>query len=94
MHSKGSGPQSEEVFGETLANDPPKAPTLSVLNVDFESIEIKWSFEDSEESDVSDVNGFYIYSKSESEEWVEKEVISGNVRQKLLEKLLEKLLKQ
>ena len=65
------------MFGETLANDPPKAPTLSVLNVDFESIEIKWSFEDSEESDVSDVNGFYIYSKSESEEWVEKEVISG-----------------
>lgn len=74
IYSKGSGPQSEEVFGETLVNDPPKAPTLSVTNVDFDSIEINWSFDSNE--DISEISGYYIYSKSQYQDWDEKHISS------------------
>ena len=72
INSKGSGPQSEEVFAETLANDPPKAVTLSVISVDFSSIEINWSFESNEEN--TEISGYYIYSKSQDSEWDEKHI--------------------
>ena len=60
------------MIGETLANDPPKAPTLSVISVSFDSIEINWSFEDNEEN--TEISGYYIYSKSQDSEWDEKHI--------------------
>ena len=77
FNSKGSGPQSAEVFGQTLANDPPKAPTISATNVDYESIEINWAFDDSEDSDNEDgyeVTGLYVYFKEQTDEWMERQI--------------------
>lgn len=81
FNSKGSGPQSSEVVGQTLANDPPKAPTISALNVDFESIEISWTFDESDDSDTDtayEVSGLFVYFKEQTEEWMEKQIGSQN----------------
>ena len=77
FNGKGSGPQSVEVVGQTLANDPPKAPTITATNVDFESIEINWAFDASDESDGEDayeVTGLYVYYKEQTEEWMERQI--------------------
>jgi hypothetical protein len=57
-----------------LVNDPPKAPTLTISNVGFDSIELNWSIEDNEENVASDINGYYIYSKNQYSDWDEKQV--------------------
>ncbi len=44
----GPGPQSEEVIGETLINDPPRAPVLNSVNVDYDTVELSWSIETSD----------------------------------------------
>ena len=47
FNTKGPGPQSEEVVGETMLNDPPPAPVLSVGLVRLSSVELHWTFNDS-----------------------------------------------
>lgn len=59
-----------------MVNDPPKAPTLSITNIGFDSIELNWSIEDNEENLLSDINGYYIYSKNQYSEWDEKQISS------------------
>ncbi|KAH9511308.1 hypothetical protein DERF_009777 [Dermatophagoides farinae] len=46
----GPGPQSEEIVGETLINDPPKAPVLTSINVGYNNVELNWSIETMDDS--------------------------------------------
>ncbi|RWS31663.1 Down syndrome cell adhesion molecule-like protein, partial [Leptotrombidium deliense] len=46
FNGKGAGPQSEEIVSETLANDPPPSPQLTVTSADYTSVEVAWNFED------------------------------------------------
>ncbi|CAG2175489.1 unnamed protein product, partial [Oppiella nova] len=74
---KGTGPQSEEAYGQTLLMDRPTAPQLSVGDVTFDSIEIVWSFPlESPNLTVAlaTINGYYIYSKSHSSQWMDKQI--------------------
>lgn len=47
FNTKGPGPQSDEIIGETMINDPPPAPILSISSVSYNSIELVWSFNES-----------------------------------------------
>ena len=80
FNNKGPGPQSEEIYGETLENDPPKAPILLLGHVDYSSIELNWKIDDSEgEDDVrSSISGYYIYIKRQLTDWEERQ-ISGRL---------------
>nr|XP_027205557.1 Down syndrome cell adhesion molecule-like protein 1 [Dermatophagoides pteronyssinus] len=83
----GPGPQSEEVIGETLVNDPPRAPILTSVNVNYDSVELSWSIEAADDSyaaeqqtsnsDVPEITGYFLYAKSsQSGEWKERQVDS------------------
>lgn len=87
----GPGPQSEEVIGETLINDPPRAPVLNSVNVDYDTVELSWSIETSDNmlsaasssngaksssSDTPEITGYFIYAKSPFGEWEERQVDS------------------
>ncbi|KAH9415900.1 hypothetical protein DERP_000394 [Dermatophagoides pteronyssinus] len=83
----GPGPQSEEVIGETLVNDPPRAPILTSVNVNYDSVELSWSIEATDDSyaaeqqtsnsDVPEITGYFLYAKSsQSGEWKERQVDS------------------
>ncbi|CAG2176995.1 unnamed protein product, partial [Oppiella nova] len=57
--------------------DRPTAPQLSVGDVTFDSIEIVWSFPlESPNLTVAlaTINGYYIYSKSHSSQWMDKQI--------------------
>ncbi|RWS15708.1 Down syndrome cell adhesion molecule-like protein, partial [Dinothrombium tinctorium] len=79
FNSKGPGPQSEEIISETLANDPPPAPQLSVVSVDYTSVEISWNFEEAymkaHEKDDLVINGYFLYYKSHHSVWEEKQIM-------------------
>ena len=83
----GPGPQSEEIVGETLINDPPKAPVLTSINVGYNNVELNWSIETMDDSfdgglhvssklDVPEITGYYLYSKSPQGEWEERHINS------------------
>jgi cell adhesion molecule, putative (fragment) len=77
FNSKGPGPLSLPVIGETLMNDPPPAPYLTIGNVTFTSIELNWNFNHTYHQSDLLISGYYIYYKSHSSEWEEKQ-ISGH----------------
>lgn len=72
------------MIGETLVNDPPKAPLLTSVNVDYDSVELNWSIDsDSSGSSVvslsksdmaPEVTGYFLYAKSSLGEWEERQV--------------------
>ena len=80
----GPGPQSEEIVGETLINDPPKAPILTSVNIGYHSVELQWSIETMDDSfdkhpsklDVPEITGYYLYSKSPQGDWEENHINS------------------
>lgn len=83
----GPGPQSEEIIGETLVNDPPRAPILTSVNVNYDSVELSWSIETTDDSyaaeqqtsnsNVPEITGYFLYAKSsQSGEWEERQVDS------------------
>ena len=48
FNAKGPGPQTDEVVGETMINDPPPAPSLSIASVRLTAVELHWSFNESQ----------------------------------------------
>lgn len=75
FNGKGPGPQSEEIFTETLSNDPPPPPILSVIESGHSFIQLKWSFDESiYDKDEITVNGYNIHYKSYRSDWLEKQV--------------------
>ena len=50
FNTKGPGPQSDEIVGETMINDPPPAPILTIASVSYTTIELIWSFNESSAS--------------------------------------------
>ena len=48
FNAKGPGPQTDEVVGETMINDPPPAPLLSIASVRLTAVELHWSFNESQ----------------------------------------------
>ncbi|XP_074599693.1 cell adhesion molecule Dscam1-like [Brevipalpus obovatus] len=75
FNGKGPGPQCEEVIGETLANDPPPAPSLVVGDIGFSHITLKWSFDQTlyDKEDLL-INGYNIHYKSYRSDWLERQV--------------------
>lgn len=69
-----------------MINDPPRAPLLTSVNVDYDSVELSWSIETSDESydqsnqainrvDIPEITGYFLYSKKpNSNEWEEHQV--------------------
>ncbi|XP_053207473.1 cell adhesion molecule DSCAM-like isoform X2 [Panonychus citri] len=98
FNSKGPGPQSEEIIAETLINDPPPAPILTIGTFTYSSIELHWSFNEDSLSSTKDsstlssqssdilVNGYYIHYKSHRSDWSEKQV-SGLIRSIVMDNL-------
>jgi len=56
FNAKGPGPQSDEVVGETMINDPPPAPLISIASVRLTAVELHWSFNESQLSRRSSVS--------------------------------------
>lgn len=75
FNSKGPGPQSEEVFAETLANDPPPPPILNVVESGLSFIQLKWSFDENiyDKDDII-VSGYNVHYKSYRSDWMERQV--------------------
>ncbi|CAG2111175.1 unnamed protein product [Medioppia subpectinata] len=61
----GTGPQSEEVYGQTLVMDRPSAPLLTQGDVGYDWIEIVWTFASETNLTValSQINGYYVFQK-------------------------------
>lgn len=66
-------------------NDPPRAPILTSVNVDYDSVELTWSIETMDDSydqsksstDIPEITGYFLYAKSpQSGEWEERQVDS------------------
>lgn len=66
-------------------NDPPRAPILTSVNVDYDSVELTWSIETMDDSydqsksstDIPEITGYFLYAKSpQSSEWEERQVDS------------------
>ncbi|CAG2113876.1 unnamed protein product, partial [Medioppia subpectinata] len=76
FNGKGTGPQSEEVYGQTLVMDRPSAPLLSQGDVGYDWIEIVWTFPSEANLTValSQINGYYVFSKSHSSVWMERQI--------------------
>lgn len=70
-------------------NDPPKAPMLTSVNVDFDSVELNWSIESENKLssvatlsasssmlnlEIPEVTGYFLYAKSPVGEWEERQV--------------------
>lgn len=82
FNSVGPGPLTLETVAETLKIDPPPAPTLSLGQVTFTSIELHWSFDaakDADERDISvhdtsSVSSYVVYVKKDQFGWEEKQL--------------------
>ncbi|KAJ6220760.1 hypothetical protein RDWZM_006572, partial [Blomia tropicalis] len=75
-----------QMIGETLVNDPPRAPLLNSVNVDYDSVELSWTIETSDnqpnpsslsKSDAPEITGYFVYAKSPFSEWEERQVDSS-----------------
>ncbi|KAI1289670.1 Down syndrome cell adhesion molecule-like protein 1 -like protein [Halotydeus destructor] len=84
FNSKGPGPQSDESIGETMINDPPPPPTVSVGFVSQSSIELRWTFDESypsrdngQDHDDVVITGYNVHFKSPHSDWEERQ-ISGH----------------
>ena len=86
FNNQGPGPFSMNVVGETLMNDPPPAPYLTIKNISYNSVELDWSFNYTyHENDIL-INGYHIYYKSHSSGWEEKQ-ISGHFSSFIIDNL-------
>ncbi|XP_054164202.1 cell adhesion molecule Dscam2-like [Oppia nitens] len=82
FNGKGTGPQSEEIIGQTLLMDRPTAPILTIGDVGYDWIEMEWKFPDQGLDDnignnndsLNTITGYYIYWKSHSKQWIEKQL--------------------
>ncbi|GFQ71990.1 down syndrome cell adhesion molecule-like protein 1 [Trichonephila clavata] len=60
FNSKGAGPPSDDVEGETLQEDPPRPPSLEVLGMTSSSVTLKWK---KDTADTSPANGEFWVAK-------------------------------
>ncbi|XP_071040725.1 cell adhesion molecule Dscam1 isoform X2 [Parasteatoda tepidariorum] len=71
FNGKGSGPPCEELIVDTLQNDPPVSPNLTITSATTSTVQLKWS---SIENENSPITGYYIFFKKEYETWEERQV--------------------
>ncbi|KAG8193109.1 hypothetical protein JTE90_013867 [Oedothorax gibbosus] len=68
FNSKGAGPPSDEVVVETLENDPPLTPPLTIMDRTSTSLHLAW---DSNYDKGNPVSGYFLHHKPEQGEWQE-----------------------
>ncbi|CAL1295376.1 unnamed protein product, partial [Larinioides sclopetarius] len=71
FNSKGAGPPSDEVIVETLENDPPLTPPLTVMDKTTSSIHLAW---DPNYDTRNPVSGYVLHHKHESGSWEESHI--------------------
>ncbi|GIY38384.1 down syndrome cell adhesion molecule [Caerostris darwini] len=71
FNSKGAGPPSDEVTVETLENDPPQTPPLTVMDKSTSSIHLAW---DPNYDKRNPVSGYVLHHKRENGPWQESHI--------------------